>query len=426
MSRHGSTRVYRLASGAIAATAIGALAITAAPPAVAAGAFDSAPADVRISTAADRAETPHSPADATVRAALVRDLDVSPAELDTLLAALGDLDTRVDQLRAQLGDSFGGVWFDHESATLVAGTTDPATAGTVQATGTTVEPVAHTEADLVSIQGELNDLAESDPATMSDAYSWGIDVPANQVLLTVDAAEVTTFEELTADYGDAVRVSPGTVRPEPADHDGSWLDGGTRYEIPAMGYWCSIGFNAHNPTTGDRYFLTAGHCGGVNDDTSHHGTAVGPFVASTFPTHDEALVQITNSYWSTGPFVWEYPGAVTILDARSSPVGTPVCASGITTEVTCGVITQKGATANYSDGPVFDMGVHNACTRSGDSGGATYSPGYYAEGIHSGSVSYNGACPSDAGLENQAFYQEVTDTLDRYATQFGAALTVGS
>src|SRR5690606_37700397 len=83
MSKHGSARVPRMVGGAVIATAVSALAISGAPPAVASQADSDAIADRRAPAAI-------SPHDAAVQAALARDLGIAPTELDALADALAE------------------------------------------------------------------------------------------------------------------------------------------------------------------------------------------------------------------------------------------------------------------------------------------------------------------------------------------------
>jgi streptogrisin C len=154
------------------------------------------------------------------------------------------------------------------------------------------------------------------------------------------------------------------------------------------------------------------------------GVGIGPVVESWFPTYDDALVRVDNSSWRMGPYVWAYPGVFIIQGARDSGIGTPVCKSGMTTQLTCGTITNKNVTVNYPQGTVFGLGQHDACAEPGDSGGSTFSTsgGNFAEGMTSGGQMINGQCLEKHGQQNVTFYQEVTDSLAYYGPRYGVQL----
>ncbi len=414
MRLHRSRSKPRLVAGAVATLAAGAL--------VLAGSTSAAAQDVH----AERGAAVHNQAEQRLSEALQRDLGLSEAELDRMLDALAGVDELAADLRAELGEAFGGSWFDQQAGTLVVAVTDPATMGAVRAAGAQPRLVRHSEAQLDALHGELDALAEQDADALAEAFFWTVDVRANEVVLTVRAGEAGTFSALAGEFGDALRIEESDLAPTTMNHDGNWLDGGVRYVNTSAGSSCSVGFNVRNPNTGARYHLTAGHCGNAGNNTTHGGTTVGPFVEDWFPTHDDAIVQV-NSSWSMGPYVWTYPGLVVVNGARDSGIGTPVCASGQTTGLTCGTITDKNVTVNYPQGTVFGLGQHDACVEPGDSGGSTYSTsgGIFAEGMSSGGQLINGQCLERHGSQNVSFYQEVTDSLAYYGPQYGIQLWTG-
>jgi streptogrisin C len=414
MRLHRSRSRPRLVAGAVAALAAGAL--------VLAGSTSAAAQDVN----ADRGAAVLDDAEQRVFEALQRDLGLSQAELDGMLDALAGVDSTAADLRAELGEAFGGSWFDQQAGTLVVAVTEAAMMRDVRAAGAQPRLVRHSEAQLDEIHGELDTLARQGSDLLDDAFFWTVDVRANEVVLTVPAGEAGTFSALSGEFGDALRIEESDLAPRTVSHDGNWLDGGVRYVNTSAGSSCSVGFNVRNPNTGARYHLTAGHCGNAGNNTTHGGTTVGPFVEAWFPTHDDAIVQV-NSSWSMGPYVWTYPGLVVVNGARDSGIGTPVCASGQTTGLTCGTITDKNVTVNYPQGTVFGLGQHDACVEPGDSGGSTYSTvgGIFAEGMSSGGQLINGRCLERFGSQNVSFYQEVTDSLAYYGPQYGIQLWTG-
>jgi streptogrisin C len=360
--------------------------------------------------------------EAALSAALQRDLGLSLADVDAMLDTLAGADELASQLRADLDTAFGGSWFDHQTGTLVVAVTDPAAARAVRAAGAEPQLVRHSEGELDAIHGELDALVKTDPDALASALTWTVDVRVNRVVVTVPTGEASTFASLAAEYGSAIRIEETPAELTQLSHDGTWLDGGVQYVNTSGGWSCSVGFNVRNPNTGARYFLTAGHCGDPPQGTRHGTMNLGPFVESWFPGFDDAIVRVDNSSVSMGPWVWAYPGLITIQGARNSSIGTPICKSGMTTRVTCGVITNKNVTVNYPQGTVFGLGQHNACAEPGDSGGSTYSGNAFAEGLTSGGQMISGQCLEKFGMQNVTFYQEVTDSLAYYGPRYGIQL----
>jgi streptogrisin C len=400
--------VPRLARGAIAMLAATVLVLAGATSA-ASGHEPSPDRDVRVGEAA-------------LAAALERDLGLSGAKLDAVVEALSEIDELSAGLRADTGDAYAGSWFDHEAATLVVAVTDPAAARVVRDAGARSTLVRHSERELSGIHDELDALAKTDPDALAGVLSWSADVKANRVVVTVPTGDRAAFASLRAQYGPAVRIEESSAELSTFSHDGPWLDGGVQYVNTSGGWSCSVGFNVRNPNTGARYFLTAGHCGDPPQGTRHGTTNVGPFVESWFPTFDDAIVQVTNTNIAMGPWVWTYPGLITITGSGSAGVGTPICKSGMTTQVTCGVVTAKNVTVNYPQGTVFGLGQHSACAEPGDSGGSTYTPNGIAQGMTSGGQMIGGQCLEKFGMQNISFYQEVTASLSYYGSVYGIQL----
>ena len=154
---------------------------------------------------------------------------------------------------------------------------------------------------------------------------------------------------------------------------------------------CSAGFNLRNPSTGQGYLLTAGHCVSKGQTTTGQGGfTFGSVLESWFPSYDDALIRKTNSYWIQGPWVDTNPsngGFINTSGYTDLPAGFVMCKSGITTKWTCGIIAAKNETVTYTGGKtVYGMTRHTACVEPGDSGGANVSVfyGYHAEGVTSG------------------------------------------
>jgi alpha-lytic protease prodomain-containing protein len=360
--------------------------------------------------------------EAALRAAMERDLGLSGAALDARMAAQAEAVSLDVQLQERLGDNYAGSWFDPDSGSLTVAVTDGRAARVATASGAKVTIVSHSERELTAITDALDSAVEADADLADNLLWWGIDVQSNQVVVTTRAGQADSASSVTAEYGTAVRVETSTVTPTTAQ-DYPWLDGG----IPYGG--CSTGFNVRNATTGARYFLTAGHCGTAgNGATAGNGVAIGTFVESWFPFYDDALVSVTNTgYWLQGPFVWTWPGFISLNGFTDAPPGTAICKSGRTTGWTCGTITFKDVSVDYFDnagnfiGTVHGLTQHNACVRPGDSGGSNVnvSSPYKAEGMSSGAALLPGGVCQATPV---SWYFPVADSLAYYGAVYGITL----
>lgn len=354
----------------------------------------------------------------TLHAALERDLGMSRTEVDELRAAARAGGKLADELRADLGSAYAGSWLDPESGALTVAVADEQVAGLAIAAGAETTVVSHSLPELESITDEFDALVEEAPGALAEVYSWGIEVQRNQVVVTVAEGRSGAIEPLLARYGDAVTIEESPYQPRLAQQF-PWLDGG----IPYNG--CSSGFNMRNTSNGNTYFLTAGHCGDTGDQAvASNGVSIGPFVDSRFPGNDDALVQVTNSVWNQGPYVWIYSGFVTNASQYTdAPVGTPICKSGRTTGLTCGTITAKNQTVTYSGGfTVTGLTRHNACVEPGDSGGpnlnASFTSPYPPEGVSSGAQLSGGQCLSNP----VSWYYPMADSYPYYNSTYGVTL----
>lgn len=228
------------------------------------------------------------------------------------------------------------------------------------------------------------------------------------VVYVPDAAGATTVERagVTAVIGEP-------VQPDLSDEEflsANDVQGGLPYGFPLGGGSsgigvCSVGFAGVNPQTGERQFLTAGHCAGdLQAERSilnvaspgRQDAGIGALVGGTVPgSHvegghgvrggwDHGLVRVTRDGWASRPQVvtWGFgAGAplasdpIALRDVAPAVVGAPICKSGGTTGWTCGVVTGVDVTVpvvRVPGGPVsyyLNAVVASICIRAGDSGG---------------------------------------------------------
>jgi streptogrisin D len=224
-------------------------------------------------------------------------------------------------------------------------------------------PAAPTAADALAA---INALPPS-PNT-----AWGIDPTTGQLVVTVSRATpavgAARLAGLARQFGQAVRVEhtdlPITEQFGPLDPSAGRLYGGD--QISDGKIICSAGFTVLHD--GQPYLLTAGHCTAGLPEWQN----VGPSEVSAFPDTDYGLVR-NDTTFPRGD-VDLYDGSVQPITSVGTPtVGEQVCASGQTTQVTCGQVLAVGVTVDYGSGDVVhDLIKTSVHTDHGDSGGSLF------------------------------------------------------
>ncbi|HET6214227.1 MAG TPA: S1 family peptidase [Micromonosporaceae bacterium] len=310
-------------------------------------------------------------------------------------AASGASAATATSLAAALGSP--GAYFDQASGQMVVTVTNAAAAQAARDAGAVPKLVAHTAAQLDGVRTGLDNSARI-PGT-----AWAVDVPSNQVLVSVDStvtgAKLAQLQAAVARFGDAARIEyvAGAFSTE--------IRGGDAiYTTSAR---CSLGFNVRASSTGPWYFLTAGHCTNIGAQwwtNSSRTTLIGPRVGSSFPGNDYGIVRYDNTAVSHPGTVNLYNGtSQDITSARNAVVGETVRRSGSTTGVHSGTVLQNNATVNYPQGTVTGLIRTNVCAEPGDSGGSLFS-GTSAIGLTSGG---SGNCSSGG----TTFFQPVLEPI---------------
>ncbi len=332
---------------------------------------------------------------AEMAAAMQRDLNLSPAEIEDRLereAVAADL---VEAIEKVVDDAYGGAWLD-EQQRLVVAVTDRGSAQDVRMLGARPEIVEYTAEELDSTVTRLNRAERPSP---DEIAGWYVDVETNTVVVEAlegseDAAQ--DFIETSGVDADAVRIESTTEAPQ-LYYD---VRGGDAY-YPGSSR-CSVGFSVNGG------FVTAGHCGGVNTTTrGYNQVTQGVVRGSNFPGRDYGWVQV-NSNWTPTPLVNRYSGSqtVTVAGSQEAAINASVCRSGSTTGWRCGTITHKNQTVNYVQGQVTGLTRTTACAEPGDSGGS-WLAGQQAQGVTSGG---SGNC-STGGV---TYFQPIWPILSAY------------
>jgi streptogrisin D len=301
--------------------------------------------------------------------------------------AAATADVQSVNLAKALGSSSVGSYVD-SAGKLVVNVTDSASAATVRASGATPKFVAHSAAQLASVQASI----AKAPAVVGS--SWGVDPVSNQVVLSLppkaSGAAVSALKATVAAAGSAARIETLSAPITPL------ISGGDA--ILVSGARCSLGFNVRN-SANQNFFLTAGHCTNIGATwTTSSGQLIGTRTATSFPGNDYGVVRYTGTVTASGTV-----GSQDITSSGTPAVGSSVTRRGSTTGIHSGTVQQLNASVRYAEGTVSGLIRTTVCAEPGDSGGSLYR-GTIAFGLTSGG---SGNCTSGG----TTFFQPVTEPL---------------
>jgi len=228
--------------------------------------------------------------------------------------------------------------------------------------------------------------------------AWYTDKATNTLVVTVDStvsqAEIAKIKKTAGAGADAIRIERTAGKFTKLISGGDAIYGG--------GGRCSLGFNVRS-SSGQDYFLTAGHCTeGASTWTNGSGTTLGTTAGTSFPGNDYGIVRYTSSVSRPGTV-----GSQEITSAANPSVGQTVYRRGSTTGTHSGRVTGLNATVNYGGGDIVSGLIQtNVCAEPGDSGGPLYY-GTTAYGLTSGG---SGNCRTGG----TTFFQPVVEALNAY------------
>ena len=329
--------------------------------------------------------------------AMQRDLGLSADGVQAQLDADADAGRIEGELSSSLGEAYAGTWLPKGSTTPSVGTTDPAQAGLIAASGAEPVLVGRSLNELDQVKAALD--AKTAEAA-NPVRSWYVDPTSNTVVVeSQDAAAAAELIRSSGADASAIRTVAVNAGYEPKDV----TRGGDEFRRNVSGGYvlCSIGFAV------DGGFVTAGHCGANGQNVQgFNGAELGTYRGSSFPGNDYAWVQ-TNGNWDVQANVNMYNGSAALVSGSDeAAVGASICRSGRTTGWRCGNVRAKNVTVNYSDGPVYGMTTTSACVEGGDSGGSFIS-GNQAQGVTSGG---SGNCSSGG----DSIFQPLQPILQKY------------
>lgn len=311
----------------------------------------------------------YTPLNPEMLTAMQRDLGLGHDEALGRLAAERDANTLRDALRGQLGEAFGGAYYDAHAGTLVAAVTDASKLSQIGRTSAKAALVSHTRQQLANTVDRLNATEPQAPASVT---SWGADIKQNTVTLTAAPGTRDAAESYISQSG----VDPSTVTVvEAAESARPFYDvqGGDAYHIGGQSR-CSVGFSVQGG------FVSAGHCAMAGSSlTGYNQEPMGSFVEDQFPGSDYSLAEV-NADWTPRGVL---NNGTRVAGSQEAAVGESVCKAGSTTGWTCGTIQAMDQTVRYPEGTVTGMTETDVRSDSGDSGGSVIA-GNQAQGLLSG------------------------------------------
>ncbi|MFD5100397.1 S1 family peptidase [Streptomyces albidochromogenes] len=314
----------------------------------------------------------------------------------------------LQRLGKQLGESYGGAYYDAGKQQLVVNVVGDNNAIDIQVkkAGAVPRSVDNSASELNTAKSTLARRATV-PGT-----SWAVDPRNNQVLVTADRTVTgERWDRLEAAVKD---LGPGMARIQKSEGEfKTFLEGGDA--IFGGGARCSLGFNV-TTQDGSPGFLTAGHCGVAAEQWSQEagGAPIGTVQEAVFPgAGDFALVTYDDPATEAPSEVDTGDGqTVAIARAADAAVGQNVIRMGSTTGLSDGQVTGLDATVNYPEGTVTGLVQTNVCAEPGDSGGALFTADGSAIGLTSGG---SGDCTAGG----ETFFQPVTTALAAVGAQIG-------
>ncbi|MGV9883829.1 S1 family peptidase [Streptomyces sp. NPDC003006] len=318
--------------------------------------------------------------------------------------------TRVaERLAAQLGDAYGGAFYDEHKQQLVVNVV-----GNDKDANVRVKKAGAVARSVRNSAGALGTAARtlSHRADMSGT-AWATDPRTNQILVTAD--RTVTGERWDSLEATVASLGTGMARVQKSAGEFKlFASGGDA--IFGGGARCSLGFNV-TAEDGRPGFLTAGHCGVAAQQWSEdpNGAPIGTVQAATFPGDgDFALVTYDDPAVAAPGEVDTGNGQATqIVRAADAAVGLEVSRMGSTTGLRDGVVTGLDATVNYPEGTVTGLIQTDVCAEPGDSGGPLFTRDGSAIGLTSGG---SGDCTAGG----ETFFQPVTTALAAVGAEISA------
>ena len=228
---------------------------------------------------------------------------------------------------------------------------------------------ARTLASLYAVQDQVKAFITSEMQSGSalSIIGVGIDQQRGQVVISALSTPAGTSASATMaeQYGSAVRTQMMTSIPTTeagrTDDAPPWKAGDQIMNL-AETTGCTLGFGVHNTSTGQRFSLTAGHCGtnlwyntNFTFPTKNTSNKVGSTYAGSLsiPANGGKGLDLQLIADSSSPFMWNGPIGTTTrltISGYANPVdGATVCTEGSFTGKHCGTVSRAGGTIVVTD-----------------------------------------------------------------------------
>ena len=353
----------------------------------------------------------------------------------------------VADLTAALGQRYAGVWFDNETGEFVVPLLDESGGQKVVDAMRSANlendfrfaPADSTLAELQAAQTRLDDSITS---VIERGVAQTLVDPRTNSVVVREAAGATAWDETqierAAEEEGGVEVdireqdaSSLVVTPQACIAEskicgnpmrggvGMWPSGTTSCCSPPA--HCTAGFKATGKSNGERYVLTAGHCGEsithwMSFDDAIQPRYLGYVEQYNNSTSDYAKIRASGTFWDKPSWpsmvgYWGTDQERSISSEAYSYIGQWVCHAGANSGASCGTVTAQDMTVPQPDGPQYHQTeFQTICTKGGDSGGPVFA-GNVALGIMAGNnVGVEGQNPPYCG--EKGYYTEVTEATD--------------
>lgn len=334
----------------------------------------------------------------------------------------------LEELQARDAAGFGGSWYEpltdvqHINAVGSGAAAQARRLGDARGVTVVTHEVAFSLTQLQAIAADIN--TGGHPVLGRAAIDAAVPDPvANKVTVRLPAIELDRIRNSVRALPSGIELTEGeapTVTPDACVSRFScstplrggivlWAGAANRNE-------CSLGYTAR-AGDGSRWALTAGHCGAITGPgpTWGHGTgAIGPMIEGRNSGNvDVARIHITNPYWQTGGYLYDYFNRDTpavlhhaILARGTIQAGDIVCLNAWhSISENCGGIVQSFGERGM---PRVN---YDACP--GDSGGGWFyvSPAgaRLAYGLHSWSEENSGENTCHFHWTNDSYFTAIPD-----------------
>ncbi|CCH33191.1 S1 family peptidase [Actinosynnema sp. NPDC047251] len=311
-----------------------------------------------------------------------------------------EIDRSADRIQEAVAEK-GALGFyrnEHKGGfVVVLPATGPGSAAdfTVAGVTATVERSRTTRAEIDAVDSRIRAEARRDG---THVFGSVFDLARDVMVITSDAPP-ETLRSLTAGLSIAVEHRYGTGGRESRQNDPRPFRGGAAITVGSGK--CTSGFAVKDPE-GNRYLLTAGHCGyvpgvpiGRPARNTGSGAYIGEFYNWSYPSRDLALIgTLQTGFYGPQIYVGDATGKTIRVAGAADPVAgrSDYCRSGAATFEKCGhrVVNTTGqlciAGICTRDLVTYDKGT---ATQDGDSGAPFFSynaarNAVVAHGIHVG------------------------------------------